>query len=90
MMKNFTQNEKNNGELATRYLSDEAFEIYSNSDPVTVWEYCDDKTNVKYAIDFGGDYNEDLSFEELEEIILLYAEQIQNIEAVLRIYEDEE
>lgn len=41
-MKKFTKRQETNGELDTRYLNSKAIEIYSNSDPVTVWEIDND------------------------------------------------
>lgn len=72
-MKKFTKKEKINGELATRYLNPKAFEIYSNSDPVTVWEY-EKEDQTFYAIDFCGAFEDNMSFEELEKFIEIYAE----------------
>lgn len=89
-MKNFTRRERENGELALRNLSEKAFWLYSVTDPVTVWEIEKDieddegecfETVKTYAIDFGGDFREDMSFKELEEFLEELADDLLELES---------
>lgn len=77
-MKRFTQKQRERGSLAIRNLSEKADWLLSVSSPWDVWEIEEDifddndeylETVKTYAVDFCGDFREDLSFKELEEYL---------------------
>ena len=73
-MKKFTMKEKVNGEMAARNLSEKAFKFYSETDPLTIYEY-ETENGKRYAYDFSGTIVSDLTFSELEnDFIDLYNE----------------
>ena len=72
-MKKLTINEKGNGELAVRGMSEKARAFYNNSEPLTVAKLSDGTISIRG--DFG-DYD-DLSEKECEELFEnLYDEYI--------------
>ena len=62
----FTANEKSNGEMAVRLLSEKAKNIYNNTDPLNVYEYEDQEGNKAYAYDGCLGECSGLSLEELD------------------------
>ena len=64
----FTNNEKTNGELAVRRMSDKARKVYEETDPCTVAEYLDDE-DVFYFVDVCGNNCDRLTFEEAEQFL---------------------
>ena len=79
-MRRFTINEKVNGELACRSLSEKAKDFYNGCSPLDVYEYEDNEGNKLYAYDgvLGPSY--DLSFEELNEVFEELNEEFENLE----------
>ena len=75
-MKKFTEKEKNKGELSARGLSKKAYKLYSETNPMAIYEYEKDG-NILYAYDscFGG--NENLTFEELDKELTEIAEDME-------------
>ncbi len=67
-MRNFTNAEKVNGELACKNLSKKALGVYKKKKPLDVYEYCDENGDKLYAFSgcIGSGY--DLDFEELQEV----------------------
>ncbi len=64
----FTNNEKSNGELAVRYMSDKARKVYDETDSVSVIEY-DYGDEKRYFVDIAGYSRSGLTFEEAEEFL---------------------
>ena len=68
-MKKISINEKVNGELAMRDLCPKAWEVYSNTDPLTIAK-CEDGTfSIRGLCDADG-----LTFEQVEQLFLDIAE----------------
>ena len=65
-MKIKTIENKVNGELAIRGMSDKAKNFYNESDPIEVYEYDDESGNKLYAYDGAFGYSEGLTFQELQ------------------------
>ena len=66
-MKKFTNSEKVAGELAVRRMSQKAREFYNGTDPLAVYEY-DADNGKRYAYSGAIGEDEDLTFEELQEV----------------------
>lgn len=72
-MKHYTMKEKNNGELAVRWLSEKAQKLYRDSDPLDVFER---ETDDGRRYDVSGMWDaKNLTLEELEK----FFEEIQDI-----------
>ena len=67
-MKKHTNYEKQMGELAMRFLSDEAFKYYGGTDPLNVYEVEDESGEKKYDVDECGVETLGLTFDEVDEL----------------------
>lgn len=65
-MRKFANNEKINGEMAVRGMSDKAQEFYAGTDMADVWEYEEDGVKM-YALDLGDGIKEGLTIKSIEE-----------------------
>jgi hypothetical protein len=66
-MKHYTHTEKNNGELAVRWLSEKAQRVYRETDPLDIFEI---ETDEGKRYDVAGMVEaRSLTFEELEEFL---------------------
>ena len=75
-MKKYTNNQKIAGELACRSLSDLALRFYTGTDPLKVYEYETDE-GKRYAYEGCIGNNENLTFEELDEIFSDWQKEIE-------------
>lgn len=64
-MRNYTNSQKVDGEMAVRGLSDKAAEFYIGADPLDVFEYEEDGAKL-YAYSGAFGERDGLTFEELE------------------------
>lgn len=63
---------KINGELACRNLSDKAYKVYCDTEPLNIYEY---ETDEKlYAFDGALGSQEGLTFDELEAVLEAFAD----------------
>lgn len=66
---------KNRGEMAANRLSETAYALYSDSDPLEIHEYEDANGDPKYALR-GLIHADDLTFEAMEETLESFAAEI--------------
>lgn len=68
-MKIFTQNHKAAGEAAVRQMSEKAQRFYSETEPLSVYEYTDLEDNTWYAFDGCFGTNTGLTFEQIQQLL---------------------
>lgn len=74
MKQKFTNNEKVNGEMAVRSLSQKARDFYSGSD-IGVYEYKNYQDVTMYAVDGALGYHDGMTFDELGKFLEAYADE---------------
>lgn len=85
-MKKHTLNQKRNGELATRLLSNKAQKFYEITDPIEIWKI---NENL-YDIDICGDTRENITLQDIEKIFEeMFDEYCKEIENDVRLSNSE-